>query len=470
MKKKYFNLALAFLCLFLGQVSYGMSTMEDDWVDDGSMGFSGGSSSTTYDNTNSGGSTGGNNLSGTFNDAYINQILSTIYGKDVISYNVNANGQITSINHIHSPSVGGLFTLEDGTTGIYKFHTLDIGGNTSSQPTNTIPSNNSPNTTPSNNSPNNNQPSDSDSGGGGGGGGGSVEPPPTKTWYVDKDLDNYSSVTIERAISATAVYPYKLTVFGPDCDDNNSNVNILNKCGKCEVEPAGGKCPCKTSAADLKAMFSNNINYKNLETLANMINKYASDLGIDSKIKLQHLLSQTGHETGGFNTLQVTENLDYHTASFIPKSYTKFTMNTTAEPNKLDARLYINNPEKLANAAMCCKNHNGSEASGDGWKYRGRGIMQLTWKSNYEEFQAWYNSKYNPDIDVVSNPNLISSDDNLAVLSGMWFFKKNVLDRIKDFDNKANVVNVTIKINPGKKGINDRQTKFINAQKTINCN
>ena len=117
-----------------------------------------------------------------------------------------------------------------------------------------------------------------------------------------------------------------------------------------------------------------------------------------------------------------------------------------------------------------CKNHNGNEASGDGWKYRGRGIMQLTWKSNYEEFQTWYNSKNNPDIDIVNNPDLISTDDNLAVLSGMWFFKKKVLSQIKDFDNKATVEKVTQKVNKYTNSTPQRDELFKKSQNSINCN
>lgn len=296
---------------------------------------------------------------------------------------------------------------------------------------------------------------------------------PFYKWYADIDNDGFSSTLVETFALVPHPGPqYKTgSPLGPDCDDNNAKINKLNSCRKCVPEPANGDCrePCKTSKEDLIAMFPNNGNEKNLETLANTINKYALDLGIDSKLKLQHLLSQTGHETGGFKTLQVSENLKYSTASFIPKSYSKFTTDPVKEPTKLDAKLYINNAEKLANAAMCCKFKNGDEASGDGWKYRGRGIMQLTWKSNYLDFQTWYNNKYNPDLDFVNNPDLISNDDNLAVLSGMWYFKKRVLDKIKDFDNKATLNNVTVKINEKKKGLKDREKKLINAQKLIDC-
>ncbi len=96
--------------------------------------------------------------------------------------------------------------------------------------------------------------------------------------------------------------------------------------------------------------------------------------------------------------------------------------------------------------------------------------MQLTWKSNYEAFQNWYNANNNPDIDLVTNPDLLSTDDNLAVLSGMWYFKTRVLDKISDFDTKATVSNVTKKINSAKKGFKDRKTKFEKAEDEINCN
>ncbi len=224
---------------------------------------------------------------------------------------------------------------------------------------------------------------------------------------------------------------------------------------------------CNTSKEDLKKIFPN-ASDTTLATLATVINEKAKDLGINTKEELQHFLAQAGHETGGFRTLNVRESLNYYTASLIPNRYDKFTMDTIANPTKLYAGDYINNEEKLANAAMCCKYENGDEVSGDGWNYRGRGILQLTWKENYRRFKEWYNNNYDPDKDFVANPDLISGNDTLAILSGLWYYKYRVLDKIT-VDRNATVEKVTKRINKAKTGLLDRKQRFQKAKDSINC-
>jgi putative chitinase len=225
---------------------------------------------------------------------------------------------------------------------------------------------------------------------------------------------------------------------------------------------------CNTSKEDLKKLFPNMPDAK-AELLASIINDKGKDFGINTKEKLQHFLAQAGHETGGFNTLNVTENLNYSTASLIPKSYpSKFTMDTLTEPTKKYAGNYTGNPQALANVAMCCDFGNGNIASGDGWKYRGRGIFQLTWKNNYQAFKTWYNNKYNPDRDFVGNPDLVSSNDTIAILSGLWYYKSRVLDKMT-VDSLATVDKVTKKINAARKGLKDRKERFAKAKDSIDC-
>ena len=224
---------------------------------------------------------------------------------------------------------------------------------------------------------------------------------------------------------------------------------------------------CNTSKEDLKLMFPN-ANDANMELLAFMINNYGKDFGINTKEKLRHFLAQTGHETGGFITLNVTENLNYSTASLLPKTYAKFTTDTLQEPTKKYAGYFIGNPQGLGNVAMCCKNGNGDSTSGDGWKYRGRGIMQLTWKNNYQSFKTWYNNKYNPDKDFVSNPDLVSTNDTFAIFSGLWYYKTRVIDKIT-IDSATLVKSITKKINGGDNGLTDRQKRFDSAKSKIDC-
>ena len=245
-----------------------------------------------------------------------------------------------------------------------------------------------------------------------------------------------------------------------------------------EVEGGGGSPTvpvipdedCDTKADDLKKVFKD-INDNTAKLLANIINKKGSDFGINTKEDLWHFLAQAGHETGGFGNLNVSENTTWTTASKLAETYSRFTMDSTkarSNKNLFYAPHYLRNPSGVANVAMCCKFGNGDASSGDGYKYRGRGIFQLTWKDNYKDFKNWYNSKYNPDIDPVSNPNIISSNDTLAILSGLWYYKVRVDDKI-NVDSTTTVDDVTLKINAKKKGLKDRKERFKTIKDLIKC-
>ncbi|WP_417195242.1 glycoside hydrolase family 19 protein [Bizionia sp.] len=206
--------------------------------------------------------------------------------------------------------------------------------------------------------------------------------------------------------------------------------------------------------------------------LASIINDKGKDFGINSDEDLWHFLSQAGHETGGFNTLNVTESTYWTTASKLAGTYSRFTMDSlqaSLNENIYFAPDYLQNSSGVANVAMCCKYGNGDVASGDGYKYRGRGIFQLTWKDNYTAFKTWYNNNYNPDIDPVTEPEIIASNDTLAVLSGLWYYKTRVINEI-NIDSSTTVDNVTVKINSkSKKGLTDRKERFQKAKDSINC-
>lgn len=227
---------------------------------------------------------------------------------------------------------------------------------------------------------------------------------------------------------------------------------------------------CNTSKEDLKKVFPN-MPDNNADLLASIINEKGLDFGIESDEDLWHFLSQAGHETGGFNTLNVTESTYYTTASLLPTRYTRFTMDpiiASNDPNKYYAPDYTQNSEGVANVAMCCNYGNGNVESGDGYKYRGRGIFQLTWEDNYSDFKTWYNELYDPDIDPVTSPEIIADNDTLAILSGLWYYKTRVVDAI-EINQSTPVSKVTYPINSGLTGLDDRRQKFNKAKDSINC-
>lgn len=301
-------------------------------------------------------------------------------------------------------------------------------------------------------------------------------------------------LTSGQITSATAAILLAMPI-EPDEDGKCPEGYVLNPTtGKCDPICSGGKiyntttknceCPkglkddgngnciedCDTSKNDLKKIFPNMPDSK-AETLAKIINEKGKDFGIKKNEDLWHFLAQAGHETGGFNSLNVSESTYYTTAENLATTYSKFTMDSLAAVNNSDlyyAPNYLRNSSGVANIAMCCKFGNGDVTSGDGYRYRGRGIFQLTWKDNYRAFMNWYNNNYDPDIDPVSNPDIISSDENLSVLSGLWYFKKRVIDKIP-IDSLTTVKTVTKPINPRLKGLKDRKARFQKAKDSIIC-
>lgn len=109
----------------------------------------------------------------------------------------------------------------------------------------------------------------------------------------------------------------------------------------------------------------------------------------------------------------------------------------------------------------------GNTATGDGYKYRGRGIWQLTGKNNYIEFNNFYQGKYDPTIDLVQNPELVATNIEIAVISALWYYKNRV-DII--INENTTVRSVTREVNGGEEGLGDRETQYVNVKNNIkNC-
>ncbi len=157
-----------------------------------------------------------------------------------------------------------------------------------------------------------------------------------------------------------------------------------------------------------------------------------------------HFFGQTAHETGGFKAF--SENLNYNAAGLkaIFKKYF---------PDDATANRYARQPEKIANRVYASRMGNGNEASGDGWRYRGRGALQLTGKDNYAAFAKYCNRP-----DVMSNPDIVATE--LAFESAMFFFERNKLWAICDQGiTDAAILSLTKKINGGTHGLADRSEK-----------
>ena len=169
-------------------------------------------------------------------------------------------------------------------------------------------------------------------------------------------------------------------------------------------------------------------------------------------IRASHFFGQTAHETGDFKLF--SENLNY-SANGLKKIFGKYFTASTALS-------YARNPEKIANKVYGNRMGNLDESSGDGYKFRGRGALQLTGKSNYEAF-----AKYLGKPEIIDKPDVVANE--YAFESAMFFFDKNNLWNICDGGvNDATILKLTKRINGGTNGLTHRTeltTKYYNLVK-----
>lgn len=176
------------------------------------------------------------------------------------------------------------------------------------------------------------------------------------------------------------------------------------------------------------------------------LNQVLDKYGFDTPMAVRVFLAQIGHESGGFNF--VRENLNYSEAGLV-KIFGKYFNATTA-------KAYARNPEKIANKVYASRMGNGPESSGEGWKFRGRGLIQITGKNNYTALAKFLKMSIDDTIKYLETP-------QGAVESAAWFFSANGLID----DAKLGAVTVTTKkINGGTHGLADRIDIF-NRSKTI---
>ena len=169
----------------------------------------------------------------------------------------------------------------------------------------------------------------------------------------------------------------------------------------------------------------------------------AAKFEINTPLRLAHFLAQCGHESGGFKA--VSENVNY-SADGLKKIFGKYF------PGNLNES-YARNPEKIASRVYADRMGNGNEASKDGFKFRGRGYIQLTGKSNYTNFAKFIGE------DTVANPDLVATKYPLA--SAAFFFDSNKLWSICDKGaDTATVTAVTKRVNGGTIGLDDRIKHF----------
>jgi putative chitinase len=176
------------------------------------------------------------------------------------------------------------------------------------------------------------------------------------------------------------------------------------------------------------------------------LNDNLSAYGVDTAQRIASFLSQCAHESCDFTHLH--ENLNYGVAGLLATFPHHFTTDL--------ANQYAHQPERIANRIYSNRMLNGDELSGDGYKYRGRGILQITGKANYHICSQ---SLYGDDR-LIDTPELLESDLTAAVLSALWYWNTRLLNVPAD---AGDVLAITKKINGGTLGIDDRLSRYTNA-------
>lgn len=183
---------------------------------------------------------------------------------------------------------------------------------------------------------------------------------------------------------------------------------------------------------------------KNQEAWCAALRDMLPMFGINTKHREAMFLAQCGHESAGWSTF--VENLNYSAAG-LRKVFGKYF------PTDDIAAQYARRPEKIASRAYGGRMGNGPEESGDGWKYRGRGLIQLTGKNNYTAFSM----DTTGTMAIVDNPDIVAKDIEMCLKSALWFWKVKDLNRPSD---AGDVRTVTLRINGGTRGLEERAALF----------
>ena len=168
------------------------------------------------------------------------------------------------------------------------------------------------------------------------------------------------------------------------------------------------------------------------------------DYDINTPQRVAAFMAQCGHESGNFKFLK--ENLKYRAASLV-KVWPKYF------PNMDIANQYAGNEEKIANRAYANRMGNGPEASGDGWRFCGRGLIQLTGRNNYQQFAD------SIETDINDIPAYLATFEG-AVQSACWFWETNNLNKWAD---AGDMLTLTKRINGGTLGLDDRIKHYQHA-------
>ena len=181
---------------------------------------------------------------------------------------------------------------------------------------------------------------------------------------------------------------------------------------------------------------------------------------INTPLRMAHFLAQCAHESGDFRLTK--ENLNYGAQGLANTWPGRFAQNPDSKPYTPNAKAKAieRKPEQIANSVYADRMGNGSEASGDGAKFAGRGLIQLTGRDKYTAYSKF---QYGDDR-VVKNPEILTKSPD-AVLSAAWFW--SIFNNINVLADKDDVVAVTKRVNGGTIGLEERKAKLAKAKKAF---
>lgn len=179
-----------------------------------------------------------------------------------------------------------------------------------------------------------------------------------------------------------------------------------------------------------------------------------SSFGINTPLRQAHFLAQVGHESAGFT--KVEEGLNYRYGVLLAMFGNRISQDAAFKYGRVDAGpdAHPANQKMIANIIYANRNGNGDVASGDGYRYRGRGLIQITGKANYAALSGQLSA------DVVANPDLLTENLQAAMSAAAWW-KNHGLNELADLDD---VTRITKVINGGTNGLEDRKSRLLKAK------
>lgn len=184
-----------------------------------------------------------------------------------------------------------------------------------------------------------------------------------------------------------------------------------------------------------------------LEKFIKPLNTTLKKYNINTTNRISAFIAQVAHESGNFVFMK--ENLNYSAEALLKVFPRHF-------PNESLAKSYARNPERIANRAYANRMGNGPESSGDGFKFCGRGLIQLTGRNNYQAFAEDFKMTIDEAIQYLETP-------EGATMSAGWFWDNSDLNRFADTDE---IVLISKRINGGTNGLQER-VKYYNLGKTL---